>query len=163
MSKIIDAAHIIGFTLVEALKNEFRQQGHNATNKLINSVRYDVVSGDAGIEDKISYLDYGQYVDTGRRAGAKGVPIDVLERWIKLLNIPLKNNQTVRQLAFIFQRAIKEQGSPTRGSFKYTNNGRRKDFSLQVISEKYEFITNTVQNASFSFLETEVIGILSKL
>ena len=57
----------------------------------------------------IQMADYGQYVQSGRQKGVRGVPIDALLKWMKERNIRSRD-LTDRQLAFAIQRNIKKFG-----------------------------------------------------
>jgi hypothetical protein len=57
-------------------------------------------------------LLYGRYVDSGRRAGIKRVPIDALIGWIRVKGIPL-NGRKERDLAYAIQLKIWKNGIPS--------------------------------------------------
>lgn len=76
-----------------------------ASGKLRNSVSA-TTSKDA---IQITMEGYGQYVQSGRSKGIKGVPISALLQWIKERNISSRD-LTDRQLAFAIQRNIKKFG-----------------------------------------------------
>ncbi len=58
--------------------------------------------------------DYGQWVQSGRLRGKKGVPIDALEKWIKARGIQGRDKKgrfiKRRSLAFAIQTNIKKFG-----------------------------------------------------
>lgn len=63
----------------------------------------------------ISVFSYWQYIESGRKIGAKGIPLDVLIKWIKKNKIIGRNKKTgrfisVNSLAFIIQKSIKLKG-----------------------------------------------------
>lgn len=77
-----------------------------AGSKLYQSVRQEVNSGVL----KIYMYDYAKYVLSGRKAGAKKVPISVLINWIKAKGIAPKAGQSVNSLAFAIQNGIYKTG-----------------------------------------------------
>jgi hypothetical protein len=76
-----------------------------ASGKLQDSISAEVSSNAIGIKME----NYGQFVQSGRKKGEKGVPISALVKWIKDRNIRSKD-LTDRQLAFAIQRNIKKFG-----------------------------------------------------
>jgi len=83
----------------------------------------------------ISLFSYYQYIESGRKKGAKGIPISVLIDFIKSKNIK-PNNISVNQLAFIFQKSIKEKGIKPRKifttSYKVTEQLWEKEFNITL-------------------------------
>jgi hypothetical protein len=82
-----------GFAKKQGISNKI------ATGSLYNSVKVSVVPGNNTEIIQITMNDYGQWVQSGRLRGKKGVPIDALEKWIKR-----------RSLAFAIQTNIKKFG-----------------------------------------------------
>lgn len=101
--------------MAEAIKTEIiknlAQDGSNASRTLTNSIDYDY-----GIEDGrywvyVSMEDYWEYVNDGRKAG-KMPPISKIKEWIIIKPVqirPYTYTPSVRSLAFLFQRSIKEK------------------------------------------------------
>src|SRR6478735_7246536 len=83
----------------------------------------------------ISLFSYYQYIESGRKKGVKGIPISVLIDFIKSKNIK-PNNISVNQLAFIFQKSIKEKGIKPRKifttSYKVTEQLWEKEFNITL-------------------------------
>jgi len=114
---------------------ELEEQGHRATGKLIASVVTKVQSVLNEIDLAMSHLDYGIIVNTGlktgqvpytRGSGAKTSKfIDALMDWIRLKGIGGGLEKTVRGIAFAMATSMKKEGIPTRGSYRFTSNGRR--------------------------------------
>lgn len=127
MLKILN---LIGEFLVEKLQNELREQGHEATGTLINSITYKVVS-----DTKIEVSTPHEYVNAMENGLPKGtsVPVSALIRWIEVKGI-VTGDKEIRNVAWAIRTAIYQQGSPTKGAFRYTSNGRRKGFAEYVIN-----------------------------
>jgi hypothetical protein len=66
-------------------------------------------------------------VDTGRKAGGKRVPLDVLIQWIRIKKIDLRG-RSEKSVAFAMQTAIHKKGIPTDGD-----------------TDKKYFMTNTIK------------------
>ena len=134
MLKILN---LIGEFLVEKLQNELREQGHEATGTLINSITYKVVS-DTKIEISTPH-EYVNSMENGLPQGTS-VPISALIRWIEVKGI-VTGDKEVRQVAWAIRTAIYQQGSPTvignkfnsQASYSHTKNGRRMLFTEYVI------------------------------
>lgn len=58
-----------------------------ASGNLLNSISYKVVMVDNVETLEITYADYFEYVNKGRRIGAKRVPLNALIEWIKIRGI----------------------------------------------------------------------------
>ena len=126
MLKILN---LIGEFLVEKLQNELREQGHEATGTLINSITYKVVS-DTKIEISTPH-EYVNSMENGLPQGTS-VPISALIRWIEVKGI-VTGDKEIKSLAWAIRTSIYQQGSPTKGSFKFSSNGRRLGFTEYVI------------------------------
>jgi len=100
--------------LEEELKKELIGQQHTATKVLVNSVKVKVNENPIAVNIQGTAEDYGRYVNTGRKKGAKGVPISVLESWIRVKGFVLEASQTVTQLAYAIQTSIKAKGIPSK-------------------------------------------------
>ena len=123
------------FDLAALFIRELEQQGHRATGRLIASVVAKVKAAMDDIEVALSHLDYGIIVNAGlkpaqvpysRGSGAKTSKfIEALMGWIRLKGIGGGLDKTVRGIAFAIATTMKKEGMPTRGSYRFTSNGRR--------------------------------------
>jgi len=128
MTKVLE---LIGEFLVEKLQSELRDQGHEATGNLINSIKYKV-TGDFSVEittDK----DYVKAMENGLPPG-HWVDIDDLISWVEVKGIATGSDE-IRNVAYAIRQAIFKQGSPTKGAFKFTSNGRRVGFAQYVMDQ----------------------------
>ena len=77
-----------------------------ASGKLLNSLSVTLVPGQGGNagELQITYEDYFKYVNLGRKAGKKFVPIPAILEWIKVKGIRGRNKkgQFIPRLSFAF-------------------------------------------------------------
>ena len=145
----------LGEFLTQELAAELIAQGHRATGRLASSIEYNVTAFAQGIALEISYLEYGRYVETGvskeripfggGKTGAKTSKyIQALIEWIKVKKIA-SGLQAVG-LAFGIARKHKQEGMPTRGSFKYSKNGGRTGFQSFVIRANEGKIDDILQD-----------------
>ena len=51
----------------------------------------------------------------------------------------------VRQIAYAISTAIYQQGSPTKGAYKYTKNGKRINWVSGVVADNKQKITDRVR------------------
>ena len=91
-----------------------------ATGSLINSVKVNVVTSKKGITElQVLMNEYGEYVNAGRRAGGRNVPIQPLIEWIKARKLRPRdkdgkfiqiNEKSIKGMAFGIQKNIKKYG-----------------------------------------------------
>jgi hypothetical protein len=87
-----------------------------ASGNLRNSVQASVKKGTEGVDViEITMAEYGQWVQSGRLPGKKGIPITVIEKWIKQRKLKGRNQKsgryiTDRSFAFAIQTNIKKFG-----------------------------------------------------
>lgn len=130
---------ILGEFILDLLKAELEAQGHRASGKLIDSMNYKI----NGETIEFYAEDYAKFVDSGRNAGAKRVPIDALMQWIEQKGIA-SGDVEVKKIAYAIQQTIFKEGSPTMGSLQYSENGRRKDFIKFAVTENEKVILDKV-------------------
>ena len=149
----------VGNFIIKALQVELIEQGHKATGNLVNSFEQRFLELPNSLVLEILMDDYGKYVDSGRRKGAKKVPLDVLIAWIERKAI-VNGDKEIKSLAFAIQQTIFKEGSPTKGSFKFSNNGRRKGFIDFVIENKLDFVYTELEKQVFEDYDASVATIV---
>lgn len=150
----------VGNFIIKALQMELIEQGHKATGNLVNSFEQRALSLPNSLVLEILMDDYGVYVNNGRQKGGKKVPIDVLVAWIERKAI-VSGDKKVKSLAFAIQQTIHKEGSPTKGSFRFSNNGRRKGFIDFVISEELNDIYNELEEQVFKGYDAAIATIVN--
>ena len=146
----------VGKLIIASLQKELIEQGHEATGKLINSFEQRVIEVPNSIVIEILMDEYGIYVNEGRAKKKKKVPISALVKWIEQKAI-VNGDKKVKSLAFAIQQVIWAEGSPTdgssregtKGSFEFTNNGRRKGFIDFVINNELDEVYNELEQQVF--------------
>ena len=152
--------------------DELQAQGHKATGRLIASVVAKVSSVLDSIDLALSHLDYGIIVNTGlpanrvpysRGSGAKTSKfIDALMDWIRLKGIAGGLDKTVRSVAFAMATAMKRDGIPTKGSYRFTSNGRRTMW-IDYVYNKYNVSwQDQVAELSADYIEMAFDAMLEK-
>mgnify|MGYP003636543724 FL=1 len=149
----------VGNFIIKALQVELIEQGHKATGNLVNSFEQRFLELPNSLVLEILMDDYGKYVDSGRRKGAKKVPLDVLIAWIERKAI-VNGDKEIKSLAFAIQQTIFKEGSPTKGSFRFSNNGRRKGFIDFVIENKLDFVYTELEKKVFEDYDASIATIV---
>ena len=149
----------VGNFIIKALQVELIEQGHKATGNLVNSFEQRFLELPNSLVLEILMDDYGKYVDSGRRKGAKKVPLDVLIAWIERKAI-VNGDKEIKSLAFAIQQTIFKEGSPTKGSFRFSNNGRRKGFIDFVIENKLDFVYTELEKQVFEGYDASIATIV---
>lgn len=103
--------------------------------------------------------EYGIYVNEGRKTGGKKVPISVLVEWIERKAIA-SGDKDVKSMAFAIQNTIHKEGIPTKGSFKFSNNGRRKGFIDFVIDNELDGVYNELEQQVFDGYDDAIATIV---
>lgn len=121
-----------------AVRGSLIESKHVATRDLESSI--DCPTSKAGNVYTITgvALYYAKWVESGRRRGTKGVPIDTLIDWLHVKRMSTGNAKKDRSKAFAIQRSIKRKGiKPTRFIQKaLTANGGKVDRMLTGIVSK---------------------------
>jgi hypothetical protein len=138
----------VGKLIIASLQKELIQQGHQSSGNLVNSFEQRVIEVPNSIVIEILMDEYGIYVNEGRKTGGKKVPINVLVDWIERKAI-VNGDKEVKSLAFAIQQTIHKEGIPTKGSFKFSNNGRRKGFIDFVINNELDNAINELEEQVF--------------
>lgn len=107
----MESLKLLASFLKLALRTELEQQGHVSTERLSQSI--DVLVGETitGFEITGQAVYYAKYVNTGRKAGGLGVPIESLIEWIRRRKIHIEG-MNERSIAFMFQHSIRKKGIP---------------------------------------------------
>ena len=149
----------VGKLIIASLQKELLGQGHKATGNLINSFEQRVIELPNSIVIEILMDEYGIYVNEGRKTGGKKVPISVLVEWIERKAIA-SGDKDVKSLAFAIQNTIHKEGIPTKGSFKFSNNGRRKGFIDFVIDNELDGVYNELEKQVFEGYDDAIATIV---
>jgi hypothetical protein len=134
----------------DSLVKELTQQGHILTGKLRDSIELVSRETAKGFEIDGLFLSYGLPINTG--VPASRIPytpgsgrrrskyISGLIDFVRKRRLAVKESE-VKGIAFAIARKQKMQGQPTKGSFKFTKNGRRSnwvDMGLKGVEAEIE-------------------------
>lgn len=136
-----------GFGKKKGLSNKI------ASGSLQNSINVGTRTSPDGTTLTVSMNDYGQWVQSGRLRGKKGVPVDALEKWIKDRGLQGRDKKgrfiKRRSFAFAIQANIKKFG--IRPSNWY-------DAAIDNVLEDPEII-NLLEDATIEDLINAIEGI----
>jgi len=145
--------------IIAMLKAELIMQGHKDTGALIDSFEGRIMELPNSIVLEILMDKHGVYVNEGRKTGGKKVPINVLVEWIERKAIA-SGDKEVKSMAFAIQNTIHKEGIPTKGSFKFSNNGRRKGFIDFVIDNELNDVYNELEEQVFEGYDDAIATIV---
>ena len=149
------------------LINEFLEQGHRDTGKFEKSVEYDILTNTDNIEIVFSYLKYGIFLEKGVSAAnipfgggsarkAVSLYIEALKGWAKR-----KGMKNPLGAAFAIAKTHKKQGMPSKGAYKFSKNGRRKNFQSFVLKANKTFVNDFFSSKDLNMINSVLIDILN--
>lgn len=139
---IKEGLQLIGDFIVEQLVKVLDDQGHRNTGKLQDSMRSVVTSSGKGYDITIYGQDYAKYVDRGIPAGVWVNPYALAE-WVEQKGIATGERE-VKNIAFAIRHKIYQEGSPTKGSLKFSKSGKRDEFIKVMLDENANIIFQMV-------------------
>lgn len=163
---------LIGYSITQELVKELEGQGHRATGDLIRSVISTTQVYLDTIEASISNLSYGKTVNDGipaskiPRYGAEyGNLLYALVKWIRIKKLAFGADKAYRFAQNIIKKAQIE-GIPTKGSYKFSKNGRRTGWIDYVVAN-YELdwvdkVGDISEQLVVNYLNAKIDEILSK-
>lgn len=138
---------------------ELQRQGHRVTGKLINSIEGTIVKSTDFIRLDGTFIYYGRFVDTGRRAGAKRVPIEALEDWIKRKGFE-NDAKKIKGIAFAIQKTIFDKGISQPTTWKGEST---KNFMTGTLNKNEKRIQDDVFDATEEALELIIFNVLKDI
>jgi len=143
----------IGGLIVDELRRQYRLQGHNLTGKLIASIEDKVTLTVTGAKVQVLIVDYGVIINNGTPAsripytpgsgrGGTSKYIQGLQNFARL-RMGL-NAREALSVAFAIAKKQSKEGMPTKGSFRFSKNGKRTgaiEDTLQIIDNKIVQLT----------------------
>lgn len=160
--------------LIEEIRAELREQGHNLTGALSRSITQKVTEKAASIISEVSMLRYGAIQNDGVKPsripfgrpssapGGKSQFITALQEWVKRRGIE-SNDKLALGIAFAIAKKMKKEGMPTRGAQKFSRNGRRKGFFDISLTRATTRLTGNMEKATQNYVENLIDGSLSDI
>ncbi len=141
--------------LAESFKDELKQQGHYNTGQLDKSVRTSVtvvggkVVGQIFAGGTIDFLEDGT-----RHKRVTRKQISGLTDWLKHKGF---NDKKAKSVAWAIAVTQVKEGSPTRGAFEYSHNGRRTGaIKYGIAARRADFLIklNFKQGVTYAIKDT---------
>jgi len=139
---IKEGLELIGDFMVDQLIKVLDDQGHRNTGKLQDTMKSTVNQSGGGFEIVITGQDYAKYVDRGIPAGV-WVNVGALQKWVMQKGIATGERE-IKQIAFLIGRKIFQEGSPTKGSLKFSKSGKRDEFIKVMLDANANIIFQKV-------------------
>lgn len=154
--------------LKQATNEELAGQGHRLTGSLEGSIANQIDEIPNGWQMLVTMAHYAGYLERGVKA--ENIPFSpgsgkknslYIEGLTKFAE--LRGMTNPKSAAFAIAHAHKNQGMPTwkggkggRGSYSYSQNGRRTGFAAQVLEENEDKIREIISSEILDFLFTEI-------
>jgi len=135
----------VGKDAVNFVKNEIKSNNHIASQKLYNSIEYEIVAEQSGIKMMVKSESYFKYINRGRGPGP--APIKPLISWVKSKNILFKG-MTSEQTAWAVRGGLMKRGY---------NKSYTKPLKIE------DKIRNYIMNNSLSYIKKGAIEDVQQL
>ena len=134
----MDSIENIVLNIENELRKELEDQGHVAFGNLLESISSTINYQSDFTQIKFYALEYGKYVNNGLEStDIRYIPLDGnFEEWIKL-RFGVTEEKAIKSIYFAIHKVWFKEGRPTDGSYKYSNNGRRKEW-ITIIQDVLE-------------------------
>lgn len=154
----------LGQFVIEELAKELIKQEHEATGKLIDSLDYNTINNNQTASVLITMLDYGKYVNTGRKRGAAKVPIQALVDWIKQKGIE-SNDKKALGIAFAIQKSIDKKGTPAKPYVKWKrgNGLKRVEFVPDTIERIEDIIYKKIEQMAVKQVNVSIDNLVRRI
>ena len=130
---------------IAEIKKQYTLQGHVLTGNLVNSLRWEIETGDTKLTGKIYIADYGLYVNNGVSAvnipfggGSGGGTSKYIQGLIRFFLLRGLGDDNAKRAAFATARKHKKEGMPTKSSRRFSKNGKRTEALDDAIKLKQE-------------------------
>ena len=153
----------IGGLIVDELRRQYRLQGHNLTGKLIASIEDKVTLTVTGAKVQVLIVDYGVIINNGTPAsripytpgGGRGGTSKYIQGLQNFARLRMGlNAREALSVAFAIAKKQSKEGMPTKGSFRFSKNGKRTG----AIEDTLEIIDNKIVELTSDFVE-EIVTI----
>jgi hypothetical protein len=160
-----------GITITDEIVRLLSQNRKNASGVLSNSVDFQIdTSKKDRVELRFIYAKYGNFVLSGRRAGAKQPPTSMIEQWIKQKKIPVgggrttkivprkrgqSNTDEIKQVAFLIARAIALKGIKSFNFLKPLEDQRKKGSDM-LTDVKNAMIKDGINNLKLYVSKSDI-------
>lgn len=157
--------------LIGEFRKELKDQGHNLSGRLSKSLQITPIFNRGQITLLGSFFNYGAPVDQGVTAskipftpgsGKKSSKyIDGLIRFVKLRRIET-DDKKAKSVAFAIAFKHKKEGMPTKSSFKFSKNGRRRGWISHVLDSNEQVISELISDIFENEVNTNIDNLIKR-
>lgn len=124
----------VGVLIVEGLRESLFQKGISSSGDLAASIKpiVTVEKGKATIL-QIQMAGYAQFVEEGRRKGAKQPPSSAIKEWIQQKGIARPQKYSLDAFAFVIARSISRKGIKPRPFIQTTVDSTMKNKGYDLL------------------------------
>jgi len=154
----------------EVVRQELKDQGHVNTGRLVREAEVkvrktgEVIKGLLLLNDYFEHLEYplpADRVPYERGSGARSSKVvDALTRFFRTLG---KSPKEAKGAAFATLNKWKQEGRPTKASFRFSKNGRRTGFLEASVQKIESEIVNEFGDYADNFVSGAVVNALEKV
>lgn len=152
--------------LIVQLREEFDAQGHKLTGKLSKSLSYEIIESKNKLIGLVKAEDYALVLEFGVPAsripyggrGTKGRTSKYIQGLIRFFTLLGKTGRESVSAAFRTAKVQKREGSPTRGSYRYTRNTWRTDAISKTLAQSLPEFAKIMTDALGTYIELEIAG-----
>lgn len=134
---------------IEQFRAELRNQGHRASGRLEESfTKVITIKLNDFAKGEILAEEYGEYLDRGVKPNRIRYNPMVLIPWIRIIKPGLSPSEQ-KSFAYAIKGKQEQEGMPTRNSYSYSRNGRRKAYKENALKGKDKEMDNIINLAGF--------------
>ena len=171
MNPFEEVALQIGEVIKRALILSYTMQGHKLTGGLINSIEYQVRAQVTAASIDFYMYDYGVILDKGvsaanipyqRGSGAGSSKyIDGLKQYARL-RMGAATEKEAERIAFAIANKQKKEGMPSKGSFVYSQTGKRTGAIDAALEDSNAEVTRLINMAMEEYISTFFITAMKR-
>ena len=145
----------------EALAKEWEAQGHHMTGKIVKEIQWQSKHETNRLILTGFIYPYGKYQASGAKWPNKRPPVGPLQKWVQL-RMGLDDDKKSKSIAFAIATALKKNGMPLPGSFKYSSTGKRTDWIEEALIKNDEKISEAIGKLGENIVSTEIDILVKK-
>lgn len=152
-SAIYESVNNVMRMLKVAFKKELEAQGHVNTGKLLNSIEFEINLTATAVVGIMYHEEYGQQIETGVPAqnikyspGSGAASSKYITGLIKYFRSKGLSFKAAKRASFATANKHKQEGMPTRKSFRFSSNGRRTGYITHTVNDRMETIEKIMQD-----------------
>jgi len=170
MSKIGTDIEHLQHVISEVLLNEWEAQGHSMSGKIVKEIEYQVKQETNKLILSGFMYPYGSIVAAGTPSskipfsgrtgrGGHSLYIEALQSYVKN-RMNIQDEKKSLSVAFAIAHTQKNEGMPTKASYRFSSNGRRKDWVEGGL--KNDKVTEAISELAHNVLSVNLDVIINK-